>query len=127
MLFRSQVFGRPAPRVLTADMVAAMKPGGVIVDMAVGSGGNVDGSKPDEDVEVDGVTIIGVSNLPSEVARNASEMYSNNLVNLLTEYWNQEDSSLNLDRSDDILAGCLLTQNGVVVNESIRALYEEAS
>ena len=123
----AQVFGRPAPRVLTADMVAAMKPGGVIVDMAVGSGGNVDGSKPDEDVEVDGVTIIGVSNLPSEVARNASEMYSNNLVNLLTEYWNQEDSSLNLDRSDDILAGCLLTQNGVVVNESIRALYEEAS
>ena len=123
----AQVFGRPAPRVLTADMVAAMKPGGVIVDMAVGSGGNVEGSKPDEDVEVDGVTIIGVSNLPSEVARNASEMYSNNLVNLLTEYWNQEDSSLNLDRSDDILAGCLLTQNGIVVNESIRALYEEAS
>ena len=123
----AQVFGRPAPRVLTADMVAAMKPGGVIVDMAGGSGGNVDGSKPDEAVEVDGVTIIGVSNLPSEVARNASEMYSNNLVNLLTEYWNQENSSLNLDRSDDILAGCLLTQNGVVVNESIRALYEEAS
>ena len=123
----AQVFGRPAPRVLTQDMVAAMKPGGVIVDMAVGSGGNVEGSQPDTEVDVDGVSIIGVSNLPSEVARNASEMYSNNLVNLLTEYWDEEAATLNLDRTDDILAGCLITQDGAVVNESIRTLYEGGS
>lgn len=121
----AQVFGRPAPRVLTEDMVAAMKRGGVIVDMAVASGGNVEGSRPDTVVDANGVSIIGVSNLPSEVARNASEMYSNNLVNLLTEYWDQESGELNLDRSDDILAGCLITQGGNVVNDTVRALYEK--
>ena len=121
----AQVFGRPAPRVLTHDMVAAMKPGGVIVDMAVASGGNVQGSEPDVIVDVNGVSIIGVSNLPSEVARNASEMYSNNLGNLLMEYWDEESGQLNLDRGDDILAGCLVTQGGDVVNDTIRAIYEE--
>ena len=121
----AQVFGRPAPRVLTHDMVAAMNPGGVIVDLAVASGGNVQGSEPDVIVDVNGVSIIGVSNLPSEVARNASEMYSNNLVNLLMEYWDEESGQLNLDRGDDILAGCLITQGGDVVNDTIRAIYEE--
>ena len=86
------MFGRPAPRIVGLDMVEAMKPGSVVVDMAVESGGNVEGSKLDEVVEVGGVKIIG-RNLPSEVARNASEMYSNNLFNLVSEFWDEEQKT----------------------------------
>ena len=118
----AQVFGRPAPRIVTGDMVAAMKPGSVVVDMAVDSGGNVEGSSPDEIVDVDGVSIIGVSNLPAKVATDASQMYSSNLFNLVTEYWDEESKTLNLDPEDDIIAGCLITHDGEVVNETIKNL-----
>tara|TARA_E500000331_G_scaffold98259_3_gene95007 strand:- start:2037 stop:3170 length:1134 start_codon:yes stop_codon:yes gene_type:complete len=118
----AQVFGRPAPRIVTGDMVAAMKTGSVVVDMAVDSGGNVEGSSPDEIVDVDGVSIIGVSNLPAKVATDASQMYSSNLFNLVTEYWDEESKTLNLDPEDDIIAGCLITHDGEVVNETIKNL-----
>ncbi|MDC2964628.1 NAD(P) transhydrogenase subunit alpha, partial [Gammaproteobacteria bacterium] len=118
----AQVFGRPAPRIVTADMVKAMKPGGVIVDMAVESGGNVEGSKADETVVEGGVSIIGVSNLPSNVSKDASQMYSSNLYNLLTEYWNEEERKLGLDLEDDILKGCVLSHDGSIVNETIKNL-----
>lgn len=116
----AQLFGRPAPRIITADMVEAMKPGGIIVDMAVDSGGNVEGSKPDETVVIGGVSIIGVSNLPSEVSRDASQMYSSNLFNLVTEYWDGEGKAFNLDLEDDILQGCVITHDGSIVNETIK-------
>ena len=118
----AQVFGRPAPRIVTADMVKAMKPGGVIVDMAVESGGNVEGSKADETVIEGGVSIVGVSNLPSNVSKDASQMYSSNLFNLLTEYWNEEEKELELDLEDDILKGCVLSHGGSIVNETIKNL-----
>ena len=118
----AQVFGRPAPRIVTADMVEAMKSGGVIVDMAVDSGGNVEGSKADETVEIGGVAILGLSNLPAQVSKDASQMYSSNLVNLVTEYWNEEDKQLHLDLSDDILKGCVITHGGTIVNETIKNL-----
>ncbi|MEM7365969.1 MAG: Re/Si-specific NAD(P)(+) transhydrogenase subunit alpha [Pseudomonadota bacterium] len=118
----AQVFGRPAPRIVTGDMVTAMKPGSVVVDMAVDSGGNVEGSSPDEVVDVNGVSIIGVSNLPAKVATDASQMYSSNLFNLVTEYWDEESKTLNLDPEDDIIAGCLITHGGEVVNETIKNL-----
>ena len=118
----AQVFGRPAPRIVTADMVKAMKPGGVIVDMAVESGGNVEGSKADETVIEEGVSIVGVSNLPSNVSKDASQMYSSNLFNLLTEYWNEEEKKLELDLDDDILKGCVLSHGGSIVNETIKNL-----
>ncbi len=118
----AQVFGRPAPRIVTEDMVAAMKPGGVIVDMAVESGGNVEGSVPDETVDLNGVSIIGVANLPSQVAQDASQMYSSNLLNLITEYWDEESASFNLDLEDDILKGCVITHGGDIVNEAIKNL-----
>jgi NAD(P) transhydrogenase subunit alpha len=116
----AQVFGRPAPRIVSRDMVEAMKPGSVIVDMAVESGGNVEGSVLNEVVEGNGATIVGLGNLPSRVARNASEMYSNNIVNLLTEFWDKESGSLYLDPGDDIVKGCVLTREGEVVNETVR-------
>ena len=118
----AQVFGRPAPRIVTADMVEAMKPGSVVVDMAVESGGNVEGSKPDEEVDVNGVSIVGVSNLPARVANNASQMYSSNLFNLISEYWNEEEKVFNLDQEDDIVQGCLITYGGEIVNEAIKNL-----
>ena len=120
----AQVFGRPAPRIVTADMVDAMKPGGVIVDMAVDSGGNVEGSKADETVEIGGVSILGLSNLPAQVSKDASQMYSSNLLNLITEYWNEEEKVLNLDLDDDILQGCVITHGGAIVNETIKNLRE---
>jgi NAD(P) transhydrogenase subunit alpha len=118
----AQVFGRPAPRIVTKDMVEAMKPGGVIVDMAVETGGNVEGSHPDEIADINGVSIIGVSNLPAQVAKDASQMYSSNLSNLITEYWDDENKSFDLNLEDDILAGCVITHGGDVVNETIKNL-----
>jgi len=82
----AQVFGRPAPRIVSREMVEAMKPGSVIVDMAVATGGNVEGSIVDEHVVLNGVTIIGMSNLPGSAAINASQMYGNNLFNMIEEY-----------------------------------------
>ena len=118
----AQVFGRPAPRIVSRDMVEAMQPGGIIVDMAVESGGNVEGSAPDEIVDVNGVSIIGVSNLPSEVPRDASQMYSSNLFNLVSEFWDQEAGTFNLNLEDDILQGCVITHDGAIVNETIKNL-----
>jgi proton-translocating NAD(P)+ transhydrogenase subunit alpha len=122
----AQVFGRPAPRIVTGDMVDAMKRGGIIVDMAVDSGGNVEGSVSDETVDVNGVSIIGVSNLPAEVCRDASQMYSANLLNLVTEFWDEETKTFSLDLNDDILKGCVITHDGEIVNEAIRKLRNAA-
>ena len=116
----AQLFGRPAPRIVTKDMVDSMQRGSVIVDMAVDSGGNVEGSVIDETVDVNGVSIIGVANLPSEASSDASQMYSSNLFNLITEFWNDETKEFNLDLEDDILAGCVITHDGAIVNETIK-------
>ena len=123
LITTAQVFGRPAPQIVGLDMVEAMKPGSVVVDMAVESGGNVEGSELDEIVDVGGVKIIGQGNLPSEVARNASEMYSNNLFNLISEFWDEETKKLILDPDDEIIQSCLITREGEVINETIKNLY----
>lgn len=118
----AQLFGRPAPRIITADVVAGMRPGSVIVDMAVESGGNVEGSVEGEVVEVNGVSIIGLGNLPSQVARNASDMFGANLVNMLDEFWDPETKVLNFDPEDEIVAACVITRDGQIVNETIKNL-----
>ena len=116
----AQVFGRPAPRILTRDMVAAMKPGSVIVDMAVETGGNVEGSVAGQSVEVDGVTIVGETNLPGRVAHHASQVYAMNICGLLEEFWDKEAKKLNLNPEDEIIAGCLLTEGGQVRDARFR-------
>jgi len=118
----AQVFGRPAPRIVTRDMVEAMRPGSVVVDMAVESGGNVEGSVLNDVIDVNGVIVVGLGNLPSRVARNASEMYSSNIVNLLDEFWDKESKQLKLDSTDDIVKGCVITRGGDVVNETIKKI-----
>ena len=122
----AQVFGRPAPRIVGRDMIEGMRPGSVVVDMAVETGGNVEGSVLNEVVDINGVKVIGQGNLPSEVARNASEMYSNNLFNLLDEFWDSETQALNLDPEDEIVNSCVITRDGNVVNETIKNIYSGA-
>jgi NAD(P) transhydrogenase subunit alpha len=75
-----------------------------------------------EVVDINGVTVVGLGNLPSAVARNAAEMYGNNIVNLLDEFWDKEKKSLDLDPADDIVKGCVITRGGEIVNETIRKL-----
>ena len=116
----AQLFGRKAPIIITKDMVAAMKPGSVIVDMAVESGGNVEGSKVDEEVDVNGVTIMGLGNLPGRVATHASQMYSSNLTALIESFWDEEKKEFKLDLENEIIQGCLITHQGDVVNTAIK-------
>ena len=118
----AQVFGRPAPRIVTSEMVQAMQPGSVVVDMAVSTGGNVEGSIVDEYVFENGVTIIGMANLPGEVAKDASQVYGANLFNMIEEYWDIENKILNFDLSDDILKGCVVTHEGQIVNELVKTM-----
>lgn len=115
----AQVFGRKAPLIITSEMIKRMKPGAVIVDMAVESGGNVEGSVLNEEVDSDGVTILGYSNLAGRVPVTASNMYSNNVGNFLTEFWDKDRGMLNLDTEDEIIAGSLVTADGRVVNEKL--------
>jgi len=119
----AQVFGRKPPRLVTLEAVKRMQPGSVIVDMAAETGGNVEGSVAGKEVEVEGVTIIGSGNWSGQVCRDASDMYSNNLFNLFEEYWNSEERVFEVDLSDDILMGCVITHNGKISNEVIRKHY----
>lgn len=129
LITTAQLFGRPAPRIVDAEMVSGMAPGSVIVDMAAGTGGNVEGSVADEEVVVDGVRIIGQTNLPGQVARDASEMYASNLFALLQHAWDEESGAALLDREDDdVLSHCLLTSAGRVRDDRVAATLEgEAS
>lgn len=118
----AQVFGRKAPLIVTTQMVKQMQPGSVIVDMAVESGGNVECSRPGETVEVNGVKVIGLRNLPGRVARHASEMFSNNLVSLLEHFWDKDGKTFHLNLEDEILKHCILTYDGQIVHETIKRL-----
>jgi len=120
----AQVFGRKPPVLVTKDMVEGMAPGSVIVDMAAETGGNVEGSVPDETVTVNGVTIVGTANLANEVARDASQMYASNLFNLVEDTWDTEAKEFVLDMENDILPGCVITHGGEVVHPTIKNLME---
>ena len=119
----AQLFGRPAPLIVTAEMVSGMQPGSVIVDLAVESGGNVAGSQVGREVDVNGVRIIGLANLPGQVAVNASQMFSSNLYNLVEESWNTDEKRFELNFEDEIIKGCVITHGGEVVNEMIANHY----
>ncbi|MEO7994685.1 MAG: NAD(P) transhydrogenase subunit alpha [bacterium] len=123
----AQVFGRKAPVLLKESVVQRMAPGSVIVDLAVESGGNVEGSVCGEIVDRNGVTIIGLANLPGRVATHASQMLSQNMFNLLDEYWDKKGTKrfvLNLD--DEILTGCVLVHAGDIRNPQVKEAVEKA-
>ena len=108
--------GRPAPRLVTAEMVRALRPGSVIVDLAVEQGGNVELSQPDREVMENGVLILGPSNLPAAMPHDASLLYARNVFALLQILLDKE-GNLALDLADEIVAGTLLTHDGAVVHK----------
>ncbi len=124
MITAAQVFGRKAPVVVTTEMVKQMRPGSMIVDTAIETGGNVECSKYDEEVEVNGVRIIGFAHLPGRVATNASEMYSNNMSAFVEHFWDK--GAFRLDLANDILKGCVITHAGQICSEIIRTFYSNA-
>jgi NAD(P) transhydrogenase subunit alpha len=99
--------GRPAPRLITGDMVRSMRPGSVIVDLAAEAGGNCELTEPDEIVEVNGVKILGPTNLPSTVPLHASQMFSRNLETLIKHL--APDGALTLNEQDEIVSAMLLS------------------
>lgn len=120
----AQVFGRKPPVLVTRDMVEGMAPGSVIVDMAAETGGNVEGSVPNDTVVVNGVTIVGQGNLSNLVARDATTMYANNLFNLVEDTWDKETGRFELKLDNDILPGCVITHDGAVVHPTIKDILE---
>lgn len=121
----AQVFGRRAPLIITEDIIRGMSKGSVLVDMAVETGGNVAGSQPDQEVDVNGIRIIGLANLPGEVAVNASQMFSANLFALFDTFWNEEEKRFHLDFEDEIIQGCVITSKGEIVNQVIADHYSQ--
>jgi NAD(P) transhydrogenase subunit alpha len=114
------VFGKEAPRVITRAMIAGMRPGSVVVDLAIESGGNVEGAELDKEVLLDGVRVIGLGSLPAKVSAQASQMYSSNLFNFLHTFWNPEHKTLELDAENEIIKSCLVTHDGRIVNEDVK-------
>ncbi len=110
--------GKKSPLIVTSEMVAGMKWGAIVVDMAAEGGGNVAGTRAGETVSIGGVTLFGPVNLPSLMPVHASEMYSRNLFNFLSPHI--KDGALSLDWSDEIIAGSVFTHDGEIRNESIR-------
>lgn len=106
--------GKPAPKLITAEMVQSMKPGSVIVDMAGEQGGNCELTEPGQAVVKHGVTIIGYTDLPSRLARQSSTLYSTNLLRLTEELCKAKDGSINVNMEDDAIRGLTVIKNGEV-------------
>ncbi|MDQ2690168.1 MAG: Re/Si-specific NAD(P)(+) transhydrogenase subunit alpha [Chloroflexota bacterium] len=108
--------GRPAPKLVTEEMVKSMKPGSVIIDMAAEMGGNVEGTEPGKEVVKHGVRIVGYTNLPATMPGSATQMYAKNIQTLIKHL--AKDAQLDLDFSDEITRGATITHDGKVVNEA---------
>ena len=115
----AQVFGRRAPILVTSEMLDAMRPGSVVVDLAVESGGNVEDVEPGQIADRRGVKIVGLANLPGCVPVHASQMYSSNVTALIEEFWDKETKALRLNFDDEIIKGCLVTHAGKIVNPKL--------
>ena len=113
----AQLFGRPAPQLIDNNTIKKMKPGSVIFDMAVESGGNVEGSIADEVVINNGVKIIGISNLASSVSNHASLALSNNYNHWITDFYNKEESVINFNFEDEIVKSSVIVFDGKILNE----------
>ena len=119
--------GRPAPRLVSAEMVQAMKPGSVIVDLAVEAGGNVELSRAGEAIETGGVTILGFLNVPGRLAADASSLYARNIYNFIAAFFDKDTKSFNADPADDIIKGVALTRGGAVVHPAFADAAETAA
>ena len=115
--------GRPAPRVLSVDMVASMRPGSVIVDVLADMGGNCELTQADSVVRHNGVTIVGPLDIPSSLAIHASETYARNIINLLKLII--KDGAIALDWSDEIIVGAVVAHGGEIRNPNVKKLLEK--
>lgn len=119
----AKLFGRKAPVLVTKDMVDQMKRGSVVIDLAAEGGGNVEGTELDKEITTkNGVHIIGMRSLEGEVPRDASLMFSSNLVNFLDHFWDKKaaEGKFNLDLENELLQGCVMTHGGEIVHERFR-------
>jgi H+-translocating NAD(P) transhydrogenase subunit alpha len=112
--------GRPAPRLISKDMAASMRPGSVIVDLAVERGGNVEGVKPDAVAEAGGVKIIGYANMPGRLAATASSLYAKNLYAFLEVLIDKKTKALAVNWDDDIVKATVLTRDGAIVHPNFK-------
>ncbi|MBC6439653.1 MAG: Re/Si-specific NAD(P)(+) transhydrogenase subunit alpha [Rhodospirillales bacterium] len=116
----AQIPGRPSPKLITAEMVCAMKPGSVIVDLAVEGGGNCALTQYDQVVQAEGVTIVGFANVPARMATDASSLYARNLLNLIQPFIDKENGTLTLDFEDEVIAGACAMRAGELVHPMLR-------
>ncbi len=112
--------GRPAPRLVTKEMVASMRPGSVVVDLAVERGGNVEGVVPDSVTEVGGVKIVGYRNVPGRLAATASSLYAKNLFAFLEILIDKKTKALAVDWDDEIVKATALTRDGAIVHPNFK-------
>jgi NAD(P) transhydrogenase subunit alpha len=112
--------GRPAPKLVSKDMVASMRPGSVIVDLAVERGGNVEGARPGEVARVGDVKIVGYLNMPGRLAASASALYAKNLVTFLETLIDKKEKKLAINWDDEIVKGTALTRDGAVVHPNFQ-------
>jgi len=111
--------GRPAPVLVTEEMVKSMKPGSIIIDLAVEQGGNCPLSKLGEVVVEHGIKLVGHHNVPGRLAGNASALYAKNLLNFITPQINEENGELAIDWEDEVITGTLLTKDGAIVHPQL--------
>jgi len=112
--------GRPAPRLISAAMVQSMRPGSVIVDLAVERGGNVEGVKPDQVTDVNGVKIVGYRNVPGRLAASASSLYARNLLNFVELLVDKKTKALVVNWDDEIVKATALTRDGAVIHPNFQ-------
>lgn len=112
----AQVFGKKAPLIVTRDILEGMKPGSLVIDLAVESGGNVEGVELNREVSIGTTRVFGYANMAGRVAHDASMMLANNIFNFIEEFWDKNSKSFNLNLEDEIIKGCLLTYAGKIVH-----------
>ena len=112
--------GRPAPKLVSAEMVKSMKPGSVLVDLAIERGGNVEGAKVGEIAEVDGVKIVGIPNLAGKVAASASSLYARNLLSFIETLYDKAAKSLAVKWDDELVKATALTKDGAVIHPNFQ-------
>src|SRR3984893_18603380 len=112
--------GRPAPRLVTSDMVKSMKPGSVLIDLAIERGGNVEGAKANEIVDINGVKIVGYTNVAGRVAQSASSLYARNLFNFIETMVDKTTKALDVKWDDELVKATALTKDGSVIHPNFQ-------
>ena len=113
----AQVLGKKAPVLIDSHMIEKMRPGAVVIDLAVSQGGNCEGTKCNETIIRNGVKLVGAGELPSSVPYDASTLYAKNLTSFITPFI--KDGVINLDKEDELISGCLLSDEGVILQNKV--------